>query len=211
MPGWNLSCCRQAEGLTLESWAERRSTAQGRAVRARTVPACANGWNNTVVAARLGVGTDTVRRRRTRFLARRPDGLADEPRPGDRQTDPGPAVHVICDNLSAHEAPVVHTWLLAHPRFQLHFTPTCSSWINQVERWFAEPERRCLTRGVFCSLDDLKTALEEWIKVWNDDAGPFEWTKTADRILDRICHYCDRISEPDHWACSASAVQNWAS
>jgi transposase len=116
----------------------------------------------------------------------------------DRQTDKSLAVHVICDNLSAHKAPVVHKWLLAHPRFQLHFTPTHSSWINQVERWFAELERRCLTRGVFCSLDDLKTALEEWIKVWNDDARPFKWTKTADQILDRICRYCDRISEPDH-------------
>lgn len=71
----------------------------------------------------------------------------------------------------------------------VHFTPTYSSWINQVERWFAELERRCLTRGVFCSLDDLKTALEEWIKVWNDDARPFRWTKTANQILDRICRY----------------------
>lgn len=78
----------------------------------------------------------------------------------DRQTDPGLAVHVICDNLSAHKAPVVHRWLVNHPRFHLHFTPTYSSWINQVERWFAELERRCLERGVFCSLDELKTALE---------------------------------------------------
>ncbi|MDX3228838.1 IS630 family transposase [Streptomyces sp. ME19-01-6] len=88
----------------------------------------------------------------------------------DRQTDPGLAVHVICDNLSAHKAPVVHKWLLAHPRFRLHFTPTYSSWINQVERWFAELERRCLERGVFCSLDELKTGLEEWIKTWNEQA-----------------------------------------
>lgn len=275
----------EAERLTLESWAKRRSTAQELAVRARIVRACTNGWNNTVVAVRLGVGRDTVRRWRTRFLARRLDGLADEPRPGvprtitdaqveevvvrtveqtppggthwskrelakvekpqiqalertapvlpmisgvperrsfdyvrhgtvdlfaalntatgkvitklsaqhravdfrdfldeiDRQTDKSLAVHVICDNLSARKAPVVHKWLLAHPCFQLHFTPTYSSWINQVERWFAELERRCLTRGVFCSLDDLKTALEEWIKVWNDDARPFKWTKTFSR------------------------------
>ncbi|MEU1371930.1 IS630 family transposase [Streptomyces sp. NPDC005803] len=71
----------------------------------------------------------------------------------DCQTDKGLEVHVICDNLSTHKAPVVHKWLLAHPRFQLHFTPTYSSWINQVERWFAELERRCLARGVFCSLE----------------------------------------------------------
>jgi DDE superfamily endonuclease len=70
----------------------------------------------------------------------------------DRQTEPGLAIHVICDNLSAHKAPVVHRWLLAHLRVQLHFTPTYSSWISQVERWFAELQRRCLDRGVFCPL-----------------------------------------------------------
>jgi transposase len=68
---------------------------------------------------------------------------------------------VICDNLSTHKAPAVQRWLLAHPRFVLHFTPTYSSWINQVERWLAELQRRCLERGVFCSLDELTTALED--------------------------------------------------
>ncbi|MFF1377519.1 transposase [Streptomyces sp. NPDC058308] len=112
----------------------------------------------------------------------------------DGQTEPGLAVHVICDSLSAHKAPVVHTWLLAHLRFTLHFTPTYSSWINQIERWFAKLQRRCLERGVFCSLDDLKTAIDEWIKIWNEAARPFKRTRTADQIIDRICHYCDRIS-----------------
>ena len=116
----------------------------------------------------------------------------------DRQTEPGLAIHVICDNLSAHKAPVVHKWLLAHPRVQLHFTPTYSSWISQVERWFAELQRRCLDRGVFCSLDELTTALEDWIKVWNANARPFKWTKTADQSIDRICRYCSRISGPGH-------------
>ncbi|WJY54492.1 hypothetical protein QRN89_34710 [Streptomyces chengbuensis] len=59
-------------------------------------------------------------------------------------------------------------------------------------------ERRCLERGVFCSLDELKTAIEDWIKNWNDNARPFKWTKTADQIVDRICRYCDRISGPEH-------------
>ncbi|WP_229914396.1 transposase [Streptomyces capitiformicae] len=113
-------------------------------------------------------------------------------------------VHVICDNLSAHKAPVVHKWLLAHPRFELHFTPTYSSWINQVERWFAELERRCLERGVFCSLDELKTALEDWIKTWNEDARPFKWAKTADQIIDRICRYC---GSPDQDTSSAAPVR----
>ncbi len=116
----------------------------------------------------------------------------------DRHTDPALAVHVICDNLSAHKAPAVQRWLLAHPRFVLHFTPTYSSWINQVERWLAELQRRCLERGVFCSLDKLTTALEDWIKLWNEHARPFKWTKTPDQIIDRICRYCSRISGPGH-------------
>ena len=116
----------------------------------------------------------------------------------DRQTDPALAIHVICDNLSAHKAPVVHRWLLAHPRVQLHFTPTYSSWISQVERWFAELQRRCLDRGVFCSLGELTTALQDWITIWNAQARPFKWTKTADQIIDRICRYCSRISGPGH-------------
>ena len=116
----------------------------------------------------------------------------------DRQVDPALTVHVICDNLSTHKAPAVHRWLLAHPRFVLHFTPAYSSWINQVERWLAELQRRCLERGAFCSLDQLTSALEEWIKLWNESAQPFKWTKTADQIIDRICRYCSRISEPAH-------------
>jgi transposase len=114
----------------------------------------------------------------------------------DRQTDPALTVHVICDNLSTRKAPVVHRWLLAHPRFTLHFTPTYSSWISQVERWLAELQRRCLERGVFCSLYELTRALEERIKLWNEDARPFTWTKTPDQIIDRICRYCSRISGP---------------
>jgi len=347
------------ERRTLENWVRRRSTAQGLALRARIVLVCAQGRNNTAVAARLGIDRRTVRKWRTRFLQGRLNGLTDDPRPGvprtitdvqveevvvrtleevpegathwskrelarrvgispssvlriwqafglqpwrtetfkispdpllidkirdvaglylappanaavfsvdekpqiqalertapvlpmipgvperrsfdyvrhgtidlfaalniatgkvigklaaqhravdfrdfldqiDRQTDPGLAVHVICDNLSTHKAPVVHRWLLAHPRFILHFTPTYSSWINQVERWLAELQRRCLERGVFCSLDELTAALEDWIKLWNQDARPFTWTKTPDQIIDRICRYCARISEPAH-------------
>jgi transposase len=347
------------ERRTLENWVKRRSTAQGLALRARIVLACAEGRSNVAVAARLGVSRTTVRKWRARFLRDRLDGLPGEPRPGvprtitdaqvaevvvrtleqvpagathwskrelaarvgisrtsvhriwrafgqrpwrtgtfkispgpllidkirdvvglylappdgaavfsvdekpqiqalertapmlpmmpgvperrsfdyvrhgttglfaalniatgkvigkqsaqhravdfrdfldqiDRQTEPGLAVHLICDNLSAHKAPAVQRWLPAHPRFVLHFTPTYSSWINQVERWLAELQRRCLERGVFRSLDALTTAREDWIKLWNETTRPFTWTKTADQIIDRISRYCSPVSGPGH-------------
>jgi transposase len=347
------------EQRRLENWVKRRSTAQGLALRARIVLACAQGGSNVAVAARLGVNRHTVSKWRARFLRDRLDGLPGEPRPGvprtitdaqveevvvrtleevpegathwperelaarvgispasvhrswrafglqpwrtetfklspgplltgkirdvvgrylappanaavfsvdekpqiqalertapvlpmipgvperrsfdydrhgtidlfaalntatgkvigklsaqhravdfrdfpgqtGRQTDPGLDVHVICGNLAAHKAPVVQRWLLAHPRFVLHFTPTYSSRINQAGRWLAELQRRCLDRGVFCSLDELTAALEDWIKLWNQGARPFKWTKTADQIIGRICRYCSRISGPGH-------------
>ncbi|MCU1643561.1 MAG: putative transposase [Nocardia sp.] len=349
----------EIERRTLTGWESRRSTAQGIALRARIILACATGESNTAVAARLGVASNTVKRWRARFLRERLDGLLDEPRPGvprtitdtqveqvvvatleqvpeagthwskrelaarvgispssvlriwhafglapwrtetfkvspdpllidkirdvvglylappvnaavfcvdekpqiqalqrhgpvwpmlpgvperrpfdyirhdtvdlfaaldvatgkvistvaarhravdfrdfldliDRRTAPDQVIHVICDNLSAHKAPVVHHWLLAHPRVTLHFTPTYSSWINQVERWFAELQRCCLERGSFCSVQELTTAPEHWIEHWNSQATPFIWTKTPDQIIDRICRYCARISEPAH-------------
>jgi transposase len=116
----------------------------------------------------------------------------------DTQVPAGLDVNVICDNLSAHKAPPVQQWIVAHPRFTLHFTPTYSSWINQIERWFAELQRRCLERGVFCSVEHLTTALQNWTEVWNSNTRPFLWKKTPDQIIDRICHYCSRISGPAH-------------
>jgi transposase len=94
-------------------------------------------------------------------------------------------IHVILDNLSAHKAPPVATWL-ADPkrsRWHLHFTPTSSSWLNLVEGWFSLLTKRRLQRGVFNSLDALVQAIETWAEHWNDDPKPFIWTKTAETIL----------------------------
>lgn len=124
--------------------------------------------------------------------------IRDFPDQVNQAVEPEPEVHVIGGNLSAHKAPAVHRWLLAHPRFVLRFTPTYSSWINQVERWFAEIQRRCLDRGVFCSLGELTTASRNGSQLWNDSAKPFKWTKTPDQIINAICRYCDRISGPGH-------------
>jgi transposase len=107
-------------------------------------------------------------------------------------------VHVICDNSSAHKTPAIRRWLVAHPRFQLHFTPTYSSWLNLVERWFAELTTKWLRRGSHRSVPELTASIQTWIDTWNQDPRPFVWTKTADEILDKITRYLQPISNSGH-------------
>lgn len=102
------------------------------------------------------------------------------------------AVHVILDNLSAHKSATVKRWLLRHPRFQLHFTPTYSSWLNLVERFFALLTEEALRRGSHTSIPQLRAAIVEYIEVHNDEAKPFTWTKTADEILDKVRAFGER-------------------
>jgi transposase len=116
----------------------------------------------------------------------------------DQQVPAGLAVHVICDNSSTHKTPAIQRWLVAHPRFQLHFTPTYSSWLNLVERWFAELTTKWLRRGTHRSVSELEHAIQTWIDTWNRQPRPFVWTKTAEQILDAIAHYCHRINDSGH-------------
>ena len=104
-------------------------------------------------------------------------------------------MHLVLDNSSTHKTPAIHRWLAAHPRFVLHFTPTSSSWLNLVERWFAELTNKRLRRGTHRSVHQLNTDIRAWIETWNEKPRPFVWTKTAEDILDSIARYCDRINE----------------
>ena len=107
-------------------------------------------------------------------------------------------VHVIVDNNATHKTPAIQRWLLRHPRFTLHFTPTYSSWLNLVERWFAELTNRWLRRGTHRSTRELVASIRTWITNWNDEPKPFVWHKTADEILDTLANYCQRISDSGH-------------
>jgi transposase len=107
-------------------------------------------------------------------------------------------VHLILDNASTHKTPAIKRWLARHPRFVLHFTPTSSSWLNLVERWFAELTTKKLRRGSHRSVRQLNTDIRAWIETWNDNPRPFVWTKTADEILETIARYCKRINDSGH-------------
>jgi transposase len=107
-------------------------------------------------------------------------------------------LHLICDNLSTHKTPSVQAWLRAHPRFHMHFTPTSSSWLNQVERWFGLLTDQQLRRGVHKSVHALEREIRAWVKTWNENPRPFAWTKTADEILQRLASYIQRIPGAGH-------------
>ena len=107
-------------------------------------------------------------------------------------------IHVVLDNSSTHKTPAIQRWLTAHPRFALHFTPTSSSWLNLVERWFAELTTKKLRRGAHRTVRELNADIRAWIETWNDDPKPYVWTKTADQSLESIAAYCTRINESRH-------------
>ena len=104
----------------------------------------------------------------------------------DREVPDELAVHLICDNYATHKHDSVRAWLDKHPRFHLHFTPTSSSWLNLVERWFRELTDKALRRGVFHSVPDLISKIEDFLAAHNNDPKPFLWTATTQDILAKV-------------------------
>jgi transposase len=107
-------------------------------------------------------------------------------------------VHLVCDNYGTHKSPAIITWLTAHPRFQVHYTPTYSSWINQVERWFAYLTDDLLRRGDHRSVHALENDIRAWVQAWNQNPQPFIWTKTAEQILNSLRRLIQRINGAGH-------------
>ncbi|AQW48012.1 IS630 family transposase [Streptomyces violaceusniger] len=107
-------------------------------------------------------------------------------------------LHLVLDNYAPHKSEPVKKWLLRHPRFHLHFTPTSASWLNFVKRWFAELTCRKLRRSAHRSVAELERDIRGWINEWKKNPKPFFWTKTADDILDTLAAYCTRINDSGH-------------
>ncbi len=101
-------------------------------------------------------------------------------------------VHLILDNYGTHKTAIIRNWLAKRPRFHVHFTPTYGSWLNLVERWFAELTNKRIRRAAFRSVRELESAIREFIEVHNEDPKPFVWTRTADQILHSISRYARR-------------------
>jgi transposase len=114
----------------------------------------------------------------------------------DKTVPEGLDIHVVCDDYGTHKTPVIKAWLARHPRVHLHFTPTGSSWINQVERWFGFLTDQLIRRGAHKSVQALEHDIREWVKTWNEDPKPFVWKKTAEEILDSLARYLQRVSGP---------------
>jgi transposase len=107
-------------------------------------------------------------------------------------------VHLVCDNYGTHKSPAIVRWLEQHPRFHMHYTPTYSSWINQVERWFAYLTDDLLRRSDHRSVQALEKDIRNWVQAWNENPKPFIWTKTAEQILESLSRLLQRINGGGH-------------
>jgi transposase len=111
------------------------------------------------------------------------------------EKQPGQEVHLILDNYATHKTPAVRRWFARHPEYHVHFTPTGASWLNKVERFFAEITNKRIRRSAFSSLPALERAIQSYLDEHNSDPKPFQWTADADNILRRVANVCKQISD----------------
>ena len=116
----------------------------------------------------------------------------------DANVPGGCTVHLIVDNYATHKHPRIQRWLTAHPRYQVHFTPTYASWLNQVEIWFHIITQKAIRRGTFRSVKELVAKIEHFVEIYNAKANPLIWTATADSILQKVRRLCEHISGTQH-------------
>lgn len=107
-------------------------------------------------------------------------------------------MHLIVDNYATHKHPKVKAWLVKHPRYHMHFTPTYSRWLNQVERWFGLITQQAIRRGSFSSVRQLIGSIERYVEHYNKHKRPFVWTATADSIIQKVARICKVIYGTEH-------------
>jgi len=107
-------------------------------------------------------------------------------------------IHLVVDNYSTHKHQAVKRWLAEHPRYQVHYTPTYASWLNQVEIWFNVITQKAIRQAPFKSIKELTAKIDHFVKQYNTDSRPFVWSATADSILEKIQRLCQYISETRH-------------
>ncbi|MGB8481502.1 MAG: IS630 family transposase [Acidobacteriaceae bacterium] len=113
----------------------------------------------------------------------------------DQSVDPALDVHMVLDNYGTHKHPAVKKWLAARPRYHFHFTPTGSSWLNQIERWFAEITRKRIRRGTFRSVRDLIRSIQDYVRHYNRNPQPFHWVASGSRIVRKVNRYKQALGE----------------
>ena len=115
----------------------------------------------------------------------------------DQSVKSGVEIHLVLDNYGTHKHPAVKKWLSERPRYHVHFTPTSSSWLNQIERWFAEITRKRIRRGTFRSVRDLITAIRDYIRLYNRNPLPFQWVASASKIIRKVRKYKESLETGD--------------
>lgn len=163
--------------------------------RTRHARLCLSPYNHAIRC------TERAQRCRARYLQAAPPATG-VPVVSERIDKAVPAEldgHCIVDNYGSHKHPKVRAWLAARPHWHVHFIPTYSSWLNQVERFFALITDKAIRRGSFSSVKQLTKRIDQFVSHYNATCGPFIWTATADSILEKLHRHCSRISGTEHW------------
>ena len=193
----------------LEAHVRKHKSPRSLSDRCRIILLCTEGLRSREIAGRTGVHEHTVGKWRRRFAEKRIEGLSDECRSGRPRTvtddkvaevveaavPEGLDVHLVMDNYATHKTEKVRAWLARRRHWHVHFTPTSASWLNLVERWFAELTRKTLRRGVHLSVAELNADIMSFIDAHNEKPKPNKWVKSADEILASVRRFCLKANQ----------------
>jgi len=176
----------------LEQQVRRHRAPRSLSDRCCIILRCADGLTSKEVGVELGFHEHTVGKCYKRHRAKE---FLDFMKEIDAQVANDLDIHIIMDNYATHKTKEVKAWLSRRPHYHVHFTPTSASWINQIERWFAELTRKQLKRGVHTTVKHLEADIMKFVEVHNENLKPFKWIKSADEILASVKRFCHRVDK----------------